>query len=126
MRARLRSSFVIPAKAGIQWATTRGSGRETLRASGGPDHRQSRLVFWILACARTTGVAGAASKPDASGADIKRKDARLQRKSDARAGIAYVVHRSVLCRSLQGLQLMLSVKFPANGNRSAFERSLDD
>jgi hypothetical protein len=42
---------------------------------------------------------------DASGADIKRKDARLQRKSDAPAGIAYVAQRSTLCRSLRIIHL---------------------
>ena len=36
-------------------------------------------------------------RPNADSSPL-RTDARLQRKSDARAGIAYVVHRSMLCR----------------------------
>jgi hypothetical protein len=46
--------FVIPAKAGIQRATTCDCRQGTLRASGAPANRQRRVAFWILAFARMT------------------------------------------------------------------------
>jgi len=53
-RARIGSSFVVPAKAGIQWATTRGCRPRNPACKRSPGRRQSRMVFWILAFARMT------------------------------------------------------------------------